>query len=316
MVTATVVLCTHDRAHVVRNAVEAALGEVAACDAEVLVVDNASTDGTAAVLASMGHRGGRLRAVHEPVLGLSAARNRGLAEAAGAVAVFLDDDALPHPGWLRALLAPYGDRGVACVGGPIRVAFDAPPPPWLRPPLVQALGAYDLGDAPRRLRDRPGDEFPYGGNVSFRVEVARRVGGFSTRMGLRGRRQLQHEETDLCLRLDRSGATVAYAPNAVVDHRVPGDRLAPGWFLERFSMRGRSSAVFELRNRGLHGALGRVRWYYGAHLTVVPYAPRAPIDGDRFVRECRRREAIGYLVGLARGVVRLRALRADAVGAP
>ena len=301
MIRASVVICTHNRAAMVGRAVEAALTEARATEAEVLVVDNASTDATAAVLAA--YEDSALRVVREPRLGLSAARNRALAEARGDVVAFLDDDALPRPSWLAALLAPYASGEVACVGGRIRLAFPGPAPGWLPAELYPAFGAFDLGDEPRRLQYRPGDEYPYGGNISFRKSAAVAGGGFSTRVGLRGKVQLQHEETDLCYRLDQAGGHVRYAPAAVVDHAVLPERLTAGWLLTRHRHRGRSEAIFQLANRGMHHALGRVRWYYAAHLVALPYAPREPIDGRRLARECRRQEAIGYLAELARGIV-------------
>jgi glycosyltransferase involved in cell wall biosynthesis len=318
MIPATVVICTHNRAHLLGRAVTAAHAEAVACGAEVLVVDNASTDATPHVVADLARTHPRLRLAREPVLGLSAARNRGLAEARGAVAAYLDDDAVPRPGWLAALLAPYADPAVACTGGRVLLRFSAPPPPWLDAELASALSAYDLGDTPRRLRWRPGDLFPFGANIAFRVAAARALGGFSTTVGPRGARLLVHDETDLCYRLDQTGAEVRYCPDAIVDHCILTERLTPGWMLARHRERGESAAIFELRNRGPHRALGRLRWYYGAHLMARPYTPGAPVDAARLVRECRRQEALGYLVGLARGLVRLRALRRDMAcsGAP
>jgi GT2 family glycosyltransferase len=317
MPSASVVVCTHDRAAVVGRAVAEALAQARAADAEVLVVDNASTDATAAVLAPLVARaGGRLRVVSEPRLGLSAARNRGLREARGAVAAFRDDDAVPHPGWLAALLAPYASPGVVCVGGRIALRFPGPPPPWIAPELHHAFSAYDMGDAPRRLTYRPGDLYPYGANVSFRVADALAAGGFSTAVGPLGRRPLVFDETDLCFRLDRAGGEIRYAPGAVVDHWVLPERLTPGWLLLRHRAGGESGAVFELRNRGLWRAVGKLRWYYRPRFSLRPYRPRPPIDPARFARECARQETLGYVLGLARGVLRLRALRRDGRAAP
>ena len=106
MTIASVVICTHNRADLVGRAVEAALAETHGHRGEVVVVDNASTDATPAVLEDLVRRGnGDLRVVQEPRLGLSLARNLGLAEARGEVVAYLDDDAIPRPGWLGALLA-------------------------------------------------------------------------------------------------------------------------------------------------------------------------------------------------------------------
>ncbi len=306
----SVVICTHDRGAVVADAIEPALAQARAAGGELVVVDNASTDDTPAVLQTLTRRlDGPLRIVHEARLGLSAARNRGLAEARGAVVVYLDDDAIPHPGWLDALLAPYDDDTVACVGGRIVLRFPAAPPRWLHPVLYAQLSAFDLGDEPREVRYGKAN-YPYGANISFRADRARALGGFSTAVGPRGRHQLVHDETDLCYRLEHAGGVIRYAPTAVVDHCVLRERLTPQWMLERAWTGGLSAAVFILRNRRLLRALWRIWWLYGRALVTLPYAPREPIDPDRFARECQRREALGYVVGLVRAVPHLRALRA------
>lgn len=316
MLLATVAICTHDRAAVIGRSVEAALVEARACGAELLVVNNASSDATPALLAELEARHApRLRVVEEPCLGLSAARNRALAEARGDVVAFLDDDAVPRPGWLAGLLAPYAERRVVSVGGRILLHFPLPPPPWLTPPLFPALSAFDLGNEPRRISYGRAD-YPYGANISFRVAAARAEGGFSTRVGLRGGTQLQHEETDLCYRLERAGGEIRYAPGAIVDHWIFAERLTPAWFLARHWQGGQSAAIFILRNRGLLRALWRIRWLYARHLLRTPYVPREPIDPARLAAECRRREALGYVTGLARALPRLRALRREAAPVP
>lgn len=311
MIPASVVICTHNRAAVVGAAVGHALVEARACDSEVLVVDNASTDGTAAVLEDVaGDAGAALRVVREPELGLSAARNRGLAEARGAVVAYLDDDALPRPGWLAALLAPYADARVACVGGRIVLRFPSPPPRWLTPALHGSFSAFDLGPSPKRLRYRQ-DDYPYGANISFRTDTARAAGGFSPLVGPLGRHPLVFDETDLCFRLDQAGWEILYAPDAVVDHLVLPERLTPEWVLQRHRTGGESEAVFILRNRRLLRALWRVWWRHRAALARRPYSVREPIDPERFAAECRRRAALGYVAALLRTVPRLHALRRD-----
>jgi len=150
---ATVVICTHDREAMLGRAVEGAIVEARANDADVLVVDNASTDGTPALLRDLSRRHGPLlRVTGESTLGLSAARNRGLADSDAPVAALLDDDAVPRPGWLAALLRPYADPRVASVGGPIHLHFPTQPPPCLTPELHAAFSAFDLGETPLRLR--------------------------------------------------------------------------------------------------------------------------------------------------------------------
>jgi len=316
---ATIVVCTHDRAHTLARAVRGALAAAAPLGAEVLVVDNASSDGTPALLAELRAEAPALRVVDEPELGLSVARNRGLAEAAGRVTIFLDDDAEPHAGWLPALLAPYAHAAVAAAGGPIRVRFAAPAPAWLGPAFHPTLSAYDAGRLPGPVHHRDGRWFPTGANISFRTETARAAGGFSRRLGPLGRRPVLHDETDLCFRLHRAGWLVWYAPEAGIDHWIFPERLTPAWFLLRHREAGRSAALCALRNRSALRAVGALRWY-GPLLAHAPWTPPAtphePLDAERLLSECRRQEALGYLAGLAEGLAELRALRRDARPAP
>ena len=113
--TVSVVLCTYNRGDSLGRTIETVLAE-AVDDLELVIVDDGSTDGTAEVLGRLHDR--RVRVVHRPNGGLSAARNSGLAAARGDWVVFLDDDDIPAPGWLAALTAWADDDavGIACVG--------------------------------------------------------------------------------------------------------------------------------------------------------------------------------------------------------
>jgi glycosyltransferase involved in cell wall biosynthesis len=311
MIAATVVICTHNRADLVAGSVEAALAQTRPAGGEVIVVDNASSDATPAVLRRLVERvSSGLRVVSEPQLGLSVARNRGLAEARGDVVAYLDDDAVPRPGWLEALTAPYGDPTIAGVGGRIILRFPVTPPAWLSAELHSALSAFDLGPTARRIRYGEAT-YPFGANISFRATAARAAGGFSATVGPLGRHQLVHDETDLCYRLEHAGGVVWYAPDAMVDHHVLRERLTPHWMLRRHWSGGLSAAVFILRNRGLLRAFWRLWWLYRGALTALPYDTREPIDPDRFAHECRRREALGYMTGLIRALPRLAEIRRD-----
>lgn len=88
---------------------------------EILLVDNNSTDGSAAILA----RARGIRALSESKQGSYAARNRAAREARGSILAFTDSDCAPDPGWLRAIEAGLADASVQLVLGCRRPARDA-----------------------------------------------------------------------------------------------------------------------------------------------------------------------------------------------
>ena len=104
-------------------------GGVAGVDAEVIVVDNAPAPGDADAVVDAIRDGPPVRAVWEATPGIAAARNRAVAEAAGAdLVAFVDDDEVVDPGWAAALLATQRSTGADLVTGPVLPAFrDAVP---------------------------------------------------------------------------------------------------------------------------------------------------------------------------------------------
>jgi glycosyltransferase involved in cell wall biosynthesis len=103
----TVILPTRNRAARLRRAI----GSVVAQSYprwELLVVDDGSEDQTPQVLASVSDS--RVRSQRADGVGVGAARNRGLVEAAGDIVAYLDDDNLMHPEWLRSVVWAFARR--------------------------------------------------------------------------------------------------------------------------------------------------------------------------------------------------------------
>ncbi|OFP16917.1 hypothetical protein HMPREF2976_10485 [Corynebacterium sp. HMSC077D10] len=85
---------------------------------EVVVVDDGSTDQTAAVCAAVARRDARVRVIAQPNAGVSASRNRGVQEARGKYVCFVDSDDAAHPDMVARLLAALSTAGaeIACAG--------------------------------------------------------------------------------------------------------------------------------------------------------------------------------------------------------
>src|SRR5512135_2235367 len=135
----TVALCTHNH----EERLERTLRDIGKLNPpsspwELLIIDNASTDGTSqlAMTADWRRPGMNIRVVREEKLGLSNARNRAIEEATGEYIIFMDDDETPDPHWLgayeRVILAERPDA----LGGRIVVMFeDGERPKWLQDEL-------------------------------------------------------------------------------------------------------------------------------------------------------------------------------------
>jgi glycosyltransferase involved in cell wall biosynthesis len=113
---------------------------------EILVVDNGSTDGTAALIQSK-----PVRYLHESKRGVSNARNRGIAESSGEILAFVDADCLVEPQWLSELVRPFEDPEVGSVGGDLQHV----PPPSARPPACSATGSASPSPRIRPTRSQP-----------------------------------------------------------------------------------------------------------------------------------------------------------------
>src|ERR1051325_6685298 len=101
----SVVLATYNRAARLPRAIASVLAQEGA-RFELIVVDDASTDGTRAYLATLSDP--RIRAVHaEPNGGPSAARNLGLQAARAELVAFLDSDDAYRPGRLARPLPRF-----------------------------------------------------------------------------------------------------------------------------------------------------------------------------------------------------------------
>jgi GT2 family glycosyltransferase len=194
----------------------------------------------------------------EPRPGLSRARNRALAWAApdGAVLAFVDDDAVVEAGWRDALARRWEEApaDVACIGGPIRPRFAAPPPAWYSAGIAHVLTLLDRGPEVRDLD--PDDEAVYGANISFRAGPLRRAGGFDPRLGHAGPRVFFGEEDEAQRALARLGFRTRYVPDAAVEHVIAPERMRRRSFLERRFAFGRALARRGGRRPGLAARQG------------------------------------------------------------
>ena len=133
--TCTVCICTRNRVKYLGPTIDAVLKQYLSNSRfDVLVVDNGSTDGTAEMVAERFGTGTPVpvRYTREEKAGLSRARNRAVAETTSDIIAFLDDDAIPEPGWLQAICNGFSlEPGIDSVGGAVVPVYEETLLPWL-----------------------------------------------------------------------------------------------------------------------------------------------------------------------------------------
>jgi glycosyltransferase involved in cell wall biosynthesis len=234
----TTILCTYNRCQSLAKTLDSLAASILPETIEwgVLVVDNNSSDQTAAVVEDFRRRyPGRFRYLFEPRQGKSYALNAGIREARGDILAFVDDDVTVEPTWLQNLTSALHDGQWAGSGGRILPIRDFVPPRWLALDgpcnLIGAVCAYfDPGEMSGELK-----EPPLGANMAFRKEMFARYGHFRTDLGPFPNNKIGFEDTEFGRRLMAGGERLCYIPTAVVyheilEHRVRKEYLLTWWF--------------------------------------------------------------------------------------
>ena len=204
---------------------------------ELLVVDNASTDGTAKAAEEMAGRFPfPLRVVQENQQGLCHGRNRALREAGGQHVAFFDDDVLVAPTWMVGYCDAVARFNAEAVVGPVYPLFEIPPPPHYSELVLDSVtSAYSRkGEEAKQLPPDVAHQIP-GCNFGVRRETALAVGGFDSHLDRIGAGMVGHGDWEFGYALVRAGKRVAYEPRCRVDHSVGAGKLQPAslrarWF--------------------------------------------------------------------------------------
>ena len=191
---------------------------------DVLVVDNRPGAGQARRVAEA-FEDPRLRIVDEPVPGLSAARNRGIASSVAPIIAFTDDDAVVDPLWIRWLTAPLV-TGAASVTTGLVLPLELETTAQVH---FEGYGGFGRGMVPRPfdltvhtddnhvVYPFSGGCFGSGNSMAFTRDALLRIGGFDTSLGT-GTLTGGGEDIDAFTHLVLSGATLVYEPRAVCWH--------------------------------------------------------------------------------------------------
>src|SRR5438093_223814 len=233
----SVVVCSYNGARTIRDCLEA-LERITYPDFEVIVVDDGSTDATAAIAARYD-----CRLIQTENRGLASARNTGLEAATGEIVAYTDDDAYPDPDWLTYLASTFLTTTHAGVGGPNL----APPGDGA---IADCVANAPGGPVHVLLSDREAEHIP-GCNMAFRTACLRTIGGFDPQFRIAG------DDVDVCWRLRDRGFTLGFTPAAIVWHHRRNS-IRAYWRQQRYY--GRAEALLARKSPEKYNGAGHVTW--------------------------------------------------------
>jgi glycosyltransferase involved in cell wall biosynthesis len=222
----SVVICTLNGAARIER-VLVALAELNSGTAhEIILVDNCSTDGVAAVASAIWKQIGRqavdFRVIVEPTPGLSAARRAGAHAATREVVVFCDDDNLLAPDYLEVAAAIMADETIGAAGG-----ASTPMTDYEIPPLFFSLVSLSAVGA-QALASGEIDQLWGAGLVVRRKLLVELYDtpGFPVLVGRRGSALTCGEDLEICLGVSLLGYRLWYDERLYLRHMVPSERIS------------------------------------------------------------------------------------------
>lgn len=190
----SIVIPAYNEEALLGRCLEAVLREVrrARCEAEIVVVNNASTDRTRAIAES--YPG--VRVIDEPIRGIVHARHRGLVGTTGELVANIDADTEMPAGWTDRVLAEFArDPKLVALSGP--VVFDGLPAWQSALVRLSYVAAYPFFAVASNLLGLA--SVIQGGNFAFRRSAWLAAGGYDRSIDFYG------EDTDVARRLRRFG---------------------------------------------------------------------------------------------------------------
>lgn len=277
----SVIICTHNpRDHYLKRVLEALrLQTLSKQQWELLLIDNASDKLLSEEIDLSWHPGARH--VREEQLGLTAARLRGFREAKNEILVFVDDDNILDPDYLKNAAEIFqANLNLGAIGGKSLPEFEVKPEPWFAE-TNSPLGIRDLGDKIQvcfwETKSIKIDscakyypEFaPIGAGLVIRKQAAeiyaKRITGNSVRLelGRTGKKLTSGEDNDIVLTLLEAGWGVGYFPLLKLTHLIPASRLTKD-YLARLNRASSHSWIQVLDVHGIQLWQKIPRW------TVLP----------------------------------------------
>jgi glycosyltransferase involved in cell wall biosynthesis len=192
---------------------------------EIVVVDNASTDNTAAVAGRFAatHPELSVRIVPEPQPGQMFARVRGLKEARGRIVLFVDDDNWLEREYVALVAETMSTRPeIGALGGMSTAVYEENPPQW----MARHHRWYAVSGLPQDGAQLSEVGFLWGAGTAFRRSGLEQILSHAFRVpGRQGASLPAGDDHELCYRLRRLGQRLFCDPGLRFQHYLPAQRV-------------------------------------------------------------------------------------------
>lgn len=238
----SVIICTRDRVQRLAATLQSFHNLVIPEDisAELVVVDNGSSDGTAEYVNSVRIPNLPLRLVHEQTAGLSHARNAAIKHSVGSVLLWTDDDVLLEPYWLVRMVRPILAGEADATAGTVIIPPDLKE--RLRGTVLERRQAW-LASTEDMDMAAPGRMV--GANMAFGRHVLAKIPEFDVHLGAGPNSLGFYEDTLFAWQLINAGFRLVGVADAVAHHHFAIDRLSAQSIIQMAGKMGRSLAYVQ-----------------------------------------------------------------------
>lgn len=231
--TLTVIICTYNRASLLRYCLESLTNQVGDHQFSVIVVDNNSDDDTQEVIDEFESRL-PITGLLENNQGLSFARNTGYESATTDWVAYLDDDAKAKPNWIDEIIKTIETTDFKAFGGIYDPWYLEGKEKWFKDryasnrKFFSRKGTYELS----------GIQFISGGNAVYHLETLRNTTGFPTHLGMSGKKIYYGEELAVQSEIRSKGAKLGINTDLLIDHLAPKKKQHVSFLLESAKRKG------------------------------------------------------------------------------
>jgi glycosyltransferase involved in cell wall biosynthesis len=260
----SVIICTHNRVFLLKETLPNIFIQNVDKDLyNVIVVDNNSTDGTAKYLLEQLDNFDNLFIINEDQIGLGFARNTGYEKANSEWIIYLDDDAIVPQDFLKIAIDIINSKQYNCFGGVYTPWYKYGRPKWYKDYYASTL-EFVNNDNLKNIA------YASGGIFAIKKLLLEKFGGFPTNIGMKGNSISYGEETQLQIKLKKSGHEIGIIPKWQMKHLVNKYKLNIWWFILNGYVTGRDAWIIYKEDISIK-KIGKYFFRFVKGVIVLPF---------------------------------------------